>query len=199
MNVSDYYRILGISENASIKEIKNAFRRKAKACHPDINKSRDAHEKFIDINEAYTYLMNHHTRVSPGRAYQQDSDNYYRQWMERERQKARRHAAQRARMRFEEFRQSSIYQTTSMLSHGLDYFLLFLGLFIITAGTIGFYTQGLRIEDNGEEVVNIRGIIGILIIIFTGIMFISLSWGNIKEYRKKKHVKDRNREYTGNQ
>jgi curved DNA-binding protein len=64
MNVSDYYRILDIPENAGIDEIKNAFRRKAKAYHPDINKCKGAHQKFIDINEAYTYLVDLHASSS---------------------------------------------------------------------------------------------------------------------------------------
>ncbi len=189
MNVSDYYRILDIPENAGIDEIKNAFRRKAKAYHPDINKCKGAHQKFIDLNEAYTYLVDLHARSSgnsrgssPGPAANED---YYRQWIQHERQKARERAARQARMRFEEFRRSTAYRTTTMLSHLLDYFLLFLGFFVIIAAGIGLYTQGLYIERNGEEVLNTGGIIADIVITIAGILFIMVSWSNIKLYREK--------------
>lgn len=185
MNATHYYRILGIPENAGIGEIKNAFRRQAKAYHPDINKSEGAHERFIRINEAYTYLMDLHGSSSSRQSGQVSQDEYYRQWVERERQKARARAAKRARMKFREFQNSSIYKTTNFLSHLLDYFLLLLGFFIIIAAGFGLYTQGLYLEDNGEEVLNIRGIIADLVITFAGILFIILSWSNIKAYRNK--------------
>ncbi len=183
MNASHYYRILGISENASTEEIKNAFRRQAKAYHPDLNKSESAHEQFISINEAYTYLMGLHGSSPNRQSDQASQDEYYRQWVERERQKARARAAQRARMKFREFQNSSIYKTTSLLSHLLDYFLLILGIFIIIAAGIGLYSQGLYIEDNDGEYLNIRGIIADLVITIAGILFITLSWSNIKTYR----------------
>ncbi len=185
MSASYYYKILGLPDNAGTREIKNAFRRKAKAYHPDINKEEGAHEKFVDINEAYTYLMNLHSESAYGDTAGTAQEDYYRRWMEQERAMARRRAAKRARMRFEEFKRSSIYRTTSMLSHILDYFLLVLGFFIIIAAGFGLYSQGLYIEDNGEEVLNITGIVADIIITFAGILFITISWSNIKAYRKK--------------
>ncbi len=192
MDVSHYYRILGVPENAGINEIKNAFRKKAKDYHPDINKEEGAHEKFVDINEAYTYLMNLRSENTSGTAAGQSQTDYYRWWMEQERERARRRAARRARMRFEEFRRSSIYRTTSMLSHMLDYFLLGLGVFIILAAGFGLYSQGLYIEDNGDEVLNISGIVADIIITFAGILFITVSWNSIKSYRKKFRKKYKN-------
>ncbi len=197
MNASHYYRILGVPENADISEIKHAFRRKAKSYHPDINKSEGAHQRFIDINEAYTYLMDLHGSSSGGShgtvAGNAARDEYYRRWVQRERQKARRQAAQRARMKFEEFRKSSVYRTTTMLSHMLDYFLLFLGVFVIIAAGFGLYTQGLFIEDNGEETLNIGGIVADLLITIAGILFIIMSWSNIKAHRANQK-KSRNHE-----
>ncbi|TVR74393.1 MAG: hypothetical protein EA408_02920 [Marinilabiliales bacterium] len=194
MNASHYYNILGLPENAGIREIKNAFRRKAKAYHPDINKEEGAHEKFVYINEAYTYLMNLHEGGAAGAVTGDEQDEHYRQWVQYEREKARRRAAKRARMRYEEFRRSSIYRTTSMLSHMLDIFLLALGMFIIIAAAVGLYNQGLYIEDNGDEVLNITGIVADIIITMAGILFITISWSNIKSYRKRsrKHFRKTN-------
>jgi len=52
----DYYKILGVSRNASLDEIKKAYRKLALAYHPDRNKSKEAHEKFKEINQAYEVL-----------------------------------------------------------------------------------------------------------------------------------------------
>ena len=56
MKYKDYYEILGITRNATEKEIKSAYRKLAKKYHPDVNKAKDASEKFKDVNEAYEVL-----------------------------------------------------------------------------------------------------------------------------------------------
>ncbi len=52
----DYYKILGVSKDASQEEIKKAYKKLAKKYHPDINKDADAAEKFKEINEAAAVL-----------------------------------------------------------------------------------------------------------------------------------------------
>ena len=49
--LKDYYKILGVKKNASEKEIKKAFREKAKVLHPDKNQSPNAEQQFRDLAE----------------------------------------------------------------------------------------------------------------------------------------------------
>lgn len=52
----DYYKIMGVSQDASDKDIKMAYRKLARKYHPDISKEPDAEERFKEMAEAYEVL-----------------------------------------------------------------------------------------------------------------------------------------------
>jgi curved DNA-binding protein len=52
----DYYKIMGVSEDATEKDIKMAYRKLARKYHPDISKETDAEERFKEMGEAYEVL-----------------------------------------------------------------------------------------------------------------------------------------------
>lgn len=57
--VTDPYKVLGVSRDATKEEIKKAYRKKGKECHPDLHPDDpNATAKMAEINEAYDMLTN---------------------------------------------------------------------------------------------------------------------------------------------
>lgn len=56
MKKRDYYDILGVPRSASSADIQRAYRRLARALHPDVSKDKDAERKFKELNEARDIL-----------------------------------------------------------------------------------------------------------------------------------------------
>jgi hypothetical protein len=57
-----HYKILGISADCTLDEVKKAFRKKAKQFHPDLNKTQGAEEHFKRVNAAWEFLEKNHVR-----------------------------------------------------------------------------------------------------------------------------------------
>ena len=51
-----YYEILNLPEGASKAEIKKSYRALVKLYHPDVTDDPKAHEKYLEINQAYEAL-----------------------------------------------------------------------------------------------------------------------------------------------
>lgn len=62
--MKDFYKILGLSENASDDEIKKAYRKLAKKYHPDVNKGdKHAEARFKEVSEAHDTLADKNKRA----------------------------------------------------------------------------------------------------------------------------------------
>lgn len=72
MEYKDYYKIMGLSRNASADEIKRAYRKLARKYHPDVSKEPNAEEKFKELSEAYEVLRDTQKRS----AYDQLGSNW---------------------------------------------------------------------------------------------------------------------------
>ena len=76
MEYKDYYKILGVSKNATKDEIKKAYRKLAMKYHPDRNPNdKAAEDKFKEINEAQEVLSDPEKRAR----YDQLGASYF-QW-----------------------------------------------------------------------------------------------------------------------
>ena len=133
----NYYEILGVSRDATPAEIKRAYRRKALEFHPDRSTDPNAHEKFIQINEAYDFLINQGNYNDP---YQVSQDD----WEESLRVASRNRAQEEARMRYEEYLNSDFYKAQLETAQSFDYVYLAISIFmliifpILTISLFGF-------------------------------------------------------------
>ncbi|MFB3891318.1 MAG: DnaJ C-terminal domain-containing protein [Phycisphaerae bacterium] len=75
----DYYDVLGVGRDASVDQIKAAYRKLARKYHPDVNKASDAPTKFKEATEAYEVLSDPQKRkmydqfgfIGPGEGFPQ--------------------------------------------------------------------------------------------------------------------------------
>src|SRR5215207_2842412 len=59
----DYYRVLGVSDTASQKDIKSAYRKLSRQYHPDANPGDSAaEERFKEVSAAYDVVGNEERR-----------------------------------------------------------------------------------------------------------------------------------------
>jgi curved DNA-binding protein CbpA len=93
-----YYEVLGVSENATSTQIRNAYRKLVKQYHPDTNSSPQASEFIKQVNEAYGVLSDSEKRVAYDRRHyqysepvvQEDPNETYRQeYLEKRAEKER--------------------------------------------------------------------------------------------------------------
>ena len=67
--ITDPYKVLGVSPDASDEEIKRAYRRLAKKYHPDLNPGdQEAARKMQEVNAAYEQIKNPQ-KQQPGQGY----------------------------------------------------------------------------------------------------------------------------------
>jgi curved DNA-binding protein len=64
MEYKDYYKIMGVSKEATQKEIKLAYRKLARKYHPDVSKEKDSEDRFKELGEAYEVLKDPEKRTA---------------------------------------------------------------------------------------------------------------------------------------
>ena len=125
--IKDYYKILGLPLTAKATDIKRCFRTLAKRYHPDRNAAEGAAQKFIEIEEAYTWLsdakkkraydfIRKHGAAAAREAISQKkakTKSRNRDRVNREVKRTRRTAQEHARMAYNHYKHTPIYQESA--------------------------------------------------------------------------------------
>lgn len=128
----DYYKILGLSKNASETDIKKAYRKLARKYHPDVNPNdKEAEKKFKEINEANEVLSNPENRKK--------YDEYGKDW---------KHAEEYEKARQQEHYQRSTHDPFGGYSEE-DYSDFFSSMF--GGRSTGSRYQGRQVKFRGQD------------------------------------------------
>lgn len=79
-NAENFYETLGVEKDATLDDIKKAYKQLALQFHPDKNKDEGAEENFKKIGRAYGVLSDGHKRAEydrNGKQYKFDLDDDY--------------------------------------------------------------------------------------------------------------------------
>lgn len=132
---SNYFKILGIPSNASLAEIKSAYRKKAKLLHPDHNDSPDAHDQFLALSEAYDFLVGYRSGVYDRSSHKGKNYSPHNREKEAAKQRAesRARAQEHARMKFDAYKKTEHYRDSVALEVATRFatLLVTIGLLII--------------------------------------------------------------------
>lgn len=64
MEFKDYYKIMGVSREATQEDIKRSYRKLARKYHPDVSKEKEAERHFKELGEAYEVLKDPEKRAA---------------------------------------------------------------------------------------------------------------------------------------
>ena len=179
--------ILGVSPGASQSELKHAFRKKAKLCHPDLNHSPDASQEFIKVKRAFDYLSGYnpqrtscYSKPFTHRTYQRPpyhkAQNFdyerYRKWQEH--------------VRNFTTNQKNDFDFRSTLFGKIFYYFfhvlfIFLGVYILVGPTLSIISNG--IEPGRSIAATISAVIGVSafgVVMIVVLTFSVLSKGVLK-------------------
>jgi len=168
MEISDYLKILGLKPPSSLEDVRKAYRIKARRYHPDLNHTPGAADKFIAATEAYEFLTQYFNSRDE---LESRRNEIYQEWVKYRQEQARERAREYARVKYNQFKVSGYYKTSSSLDKWRILYSLAASLLIIFVAVSG-YIQRLRLVEEGYEKPSVSGFISLLAI---GFLFLAIS------------------------
>jgi len=181
-------KILDLSPGASQGEIKQAFRRKAKMYHPDLNPSPSANQEFIRIKNAFDYLVDYHPQKSPcfsnlykHQTYRRSSyskaSSYnwesYRKW-----QNDMHHFRHNPKKDFD-FKTTVFGKIVFYFFHLL---FIFVGIYVLISPTLSVFSDG--IDPDRSVPATIFAVVGASVFGLTMIVMITLSGLSVSLFKR---------------
>ncbi|MFM1931593.1 MAG: hypothetical protein RL226_896 [Bacteroidota bacterium] len=136
-SIETYYKILGVPSDATVQDIKRAYRLKAMKLHPDNNKSPDAHDEFVLLTEAYDFLISQ-KQTTTGR---KPATEYYN-WQSDHRERSRQKAREFAKMEYEKFKQTDFYVASEAAYTVVQHLYFFGAIAVMLSPLWGYLYKG---------------------------------------------------------
>ena len=175
MTLTDYYKILGLTPDSTVEDIKKAYRVKARQYHPDINHAPDAKDLFIIITEAYDFLISYHEKIKNDEdAYHQAMDD----WRKYRQHRSRKRAHAYARAPYSTFKNSNYYRTTRIFDGTTIIYGFIVAVMVIIYTIIGYFYR-LNHPIPGLEKPSVFAFIMLLAL---GIVFLFVSIAYLRNY-----------------
>jgi len=89
-----YYEILNLPEGATKAQIKKSYRKLVKLYHPDVTDDPNAHEKYLEINQAYEALLDPKPKYKPSSS---GPSSKAHKWNRYKRESRKKHAQRQAK------------------------------------------------------------------------------------------------------
>jgi hypothetical protein len=177
MTLEDYFNILGLTADSSLNDVKKAYRQKARLFHPDLNKSPDAINRFIEVTEAYEFLISYFDKaVDDTESFRQAMEDWRKYRQDRSKQKARTYA----RASYIRFRKTQLYKTTRIFDGATVLFSMIISITVIAYTIFGYiYRLKHPLPQFGKPSVFI-----FIVLLLLGILFFSISIIFFNEYRR---------------
>lgn len=166
MTIQDYYNLLGLQSGSTVDEIKKAYRKRARECHPDINPSPDAKENFIRVTEAYEFLLTYREKIlANDEAYNRAMDD----WRKYRQNRSRNRATVYARVPYSRFKNTNFYKTTRIFDGTAIILSMIISVMVLVVTVFGYIY---RIHHPIPGIENPTVSILIALIIFGMVLFI---------------------------
>jgi hypothetical protein len=175
MLISEYYETLGLPLNSSPQEIKKAYRKKARLYHPDLNHLPEAKEKFIEVTEAYDFLM---ASIENRQLDEQDYVRIAEEWRKYRQNRSRQRASYYARSSFVRFKNSKYYKSTKILNASSVIFSFAIAVTVLVFTIFGYILR-LKKPIPGTEKTTIFSFFLLLII---SIILLTVSFFYLKDF-----------------
>lgn len=124
MDVFEARNILGLGQDASQEELKDAYRRMAKQYHPDVNTDAGAASRFQQISAAYQVLQGGNNKADISDLFWEE--DLQKAWREEQRARNARQAYEKARRH-----QQTLHKVYRVLNPMITAYMVFLGLLML--------------------------------------------------------------------
>ena len=183
MNYPDYFKILDLHTDASIADIKRAYRIKARLYHPDLNHSPEARDKFIQVTEAYEFLI---AKFNNTGNEEESLARAAEEWRKYRQHRPGQQANAYARASYIRFRKSKQYKASRVFDLARIIFGLTISVLILINTILGFIVK-VKYPEEGYG----NPVIVFILLILLGFIFLTTSLIYLKAYleESRKHKK----------